>query len=201
MGAERQLSVARAVMQDKAQQEAKALRDELDLAELSADKFSKTLKENLAKAAQELGFVNSGVAKVRVEIMENESRIYASKNSKKNSVRKANKAKVEKVQRKVIPSEEDEQNSYEVSNNSTEDNSILKDKPVIIQVGAFGDHRNAKSLTEKLSEFKAYIERIFIDNKYLYRVRIGPLSNLDLAKSIKSKLFELGHTSSHLVVN
>ena len=153
------------------------------------------------KAAQELGFVNSGVAKVRVEIMENESRIYASKNSKKNSVRKANKAKVEKVQRKVIPSEEDEQNSDEVSKNSTEDNSILKDKPVIIQVGAFGDHRNAKSLTEKLSEFKAYIERKFIDNKYLYRVRIGPLSNLDLAKSIKSKLFELGHTSSHLVVN
>jgi rare lipoprotein A len=153
------------------------------------------------KAAQELGFVNSGVAKVRVEIMENESRIYASKNSKKNSVRKANKAKVEKVQRKVIPSEEDEQNSDEVSKDSTEDNSILKDKPVIIQVGAFGDHRNAKSLTEKLSEFKAYIERKFIDNKYLYRVRIGPLSNLDLAKSIKSKLFELGHTSSHLVVN
>ena len=153
------------------------------------------------KAAQELGFVNSGVAKVRVEIMENESRIYASKNSKKNSVRKANKAKVEKVQRKVIPSEEDQQNSDEVSKNSTEDNSILKDKPVIIQVGAFGDHRNAKSLTEKLSEFKAYIERKFIDNKYLYRVRIGPLSNLDLAKSIKSKLFELGHTSSHLVVN
>ena len=153
------------------------------------------------KAAQELGFVNSGVAKVRVEIMENESRIYASKSSKKNSVRKANKAKVEKVQRKIIPSEEDQQNSDEVSNNSTEDNSILKDKPVIIQVGAFGDHRNAKSLTEKLSEFKAYIERKFIDNKYLYRVRIGPLSNLDLAKSIKSKLFELGHTSSHLVVN
>ena len=153
------------------------------------------------KAAQELGFVNSGVAKVRVEIMENESRIYASKNSKKNSVRKANKAKVEKVQRKIIPSEEDQQNSDEVSNNSTEDNSILKDKPVVIQVGAFGDHRNAKSLTEKLSEFKAYIERKFIDDKYLYRVRIGPLSNLDLAKSIKSKLFELGHTSSHLVVN
>ena len=153
------------------------------------------------KAAQELGFVNSGVAKVRVEIMENESRIYASKNSKKNSVRKANKAKVEKVQRKIIASEEDQQNSDEVSNNSTEDNSILKDKPVIIQVGAFGDHRNAKSLTEKLSEFKAYIERKFIDDKYLYRVRIGPLSNLDLAKSIKSKLFELGHTSSHLVVN
>ncbi len=155
------------------------------------------------KAAQELDFVNSGVANVKVEIMENESRIYAAQNSEKNKVRKANKAKVEKVQRKVIPLEEGiDKNFSEVVNISDdEDNLILKDKPVIIQVGAFGDHRNAKSLSEKLSEFKAYIERKFIDNKYLYRVRIGPLSNLDLAKSIKSKLFELGHTSSHLVVN
>ena len=155
------------------------------------------------KAAQELDFVNSGVAKVRVEIMENESRIYAAQNSQKNKVRKANKAKVEKIQRNVIPTEEGvDKNPSELANISRdEDNLILKDKPVIIQVGAFGDHRNAKSLTEKLSKFKAYIERKFIDNKYLYRVRIGPLSNLDLANSIKTKLFELGHTSSHLVVN
>ena len=121
----------------------------------------------------------------------------------KNKVRKANKAKVEKVQRKVIPTEEvvDKNSSELVNMSEDEDNLILKGKPVIIQVGAFGDHSNAMSLTEKLSEFKAYIERKFIDNKYLYRVRIGPLSNLDLANSIKSKLFELGHTSSHLVVN
>ena len=46
--------------------------------------------------------------------MENESRIYASQNSEKNKVRKANKAKVEKVQRKVIPTDE------EVDKNSSE---------------------------------------------------------------------------------
>ena len=78
---------------------------------------------------------------------------------------------------------------------------ILNNKPLLIQVGAFSDHRNAKSLTKKLSEFKAYVERIFINNKYLYRVRIGPLTNLDIANTIKTKLFDLGYTSSHLVVN
>lgn len=61
LGAERQLSVARAVMLEKARTEAEALKDELDLAELSADKFSKTLKENLTKSAQELGNVFEGV--------------------------------------------------------------------------------------------------------------------------------------------
>ena len=152
------------------------------------------------KAAEELGFLNAGVAKVRVEIMENESRIYASKNSLKNKVRKANKAKVEKVQRKKLSENSDEYFSKKTLE-SNSDNQILKNKPVIIQVGAFSDHRNAKSLTEKLSQFKAYIERKFVDNKYLYRVRIGPLTNIDIANSIKQKLFNLGHTSSHLVIN
>ena len=70
-----------------------------------------------------------------------------------------------------------------------------------IQVGAFTDHRNAKSLTQKLSDFQAYIERTFVYNRYLYRVRIGTIDNLNLAEYIKNKLFELGYTASHLIVN
>ena len=45
------------------------------------------------KAAQELDFVNSGVANVKVEIMENESRIYAAQNSEKTKLEKLNKQK------------------------------------------------------------------------------------------------------------
>ena len=155
------------------------------------------------KAAEELGFMNNGVAKVRVEIMENESRIYAAKNTKQDKVRKANKARIEKVEVKSLDNSENEEILITNQNeeNAQGTNSILNNKPLLIQVGAFSDHRNAKSLTEKLEEFKAYIERIFIDNKYLYRVRIGPLTNLDIANTIKTKLFDLGYTSSHLVVN
>ena len=155
------------------------------------------------KAAEELGFVNNGVAKVRVEIMENESRIYAAKNSNPDKVRKANNAKVEKIEVKNLDNNETNSTSMnqEIIQNNKDSNMILNNKPLLIQVGAFSDHRNAKSLTKKLSEFKAYVERIFIDNKYLYRVRIGPLTNLDIANTIKTKLFDLGYTSSHLVVN
>ena len=78
---------------------------------------------------------------------------------------------------------------------------VFKDNKIAIQVGAFTDHRNAKSLIKKLSEFKAYIKREFIDDKYIYRVRIGPLSNIDLANQLQDKLFQLGYTSSHLVMN
>ena len=80
-------------------------------------------------------------------------------------------------------------------------NSELKNNKIAIQVGAFTDHRNAKSLIDKLSEFKAYIKREFVDNKYIYRVRIGPLKNINLANELQEKLFQLGYTSSHLVMN
>ena len=84
---------------------------------------------------------------------------------------------------------------------ATDENFVLKDNKIAIQVGAFTDHRNAKSLIEKLSEFKAYIKREFVDDKYIYRVRIGPLSNINLANQLQDKLFQLGYTSSHLVMN
>ena len=85
--------------------------------------------------------------------------------------------------------------------NETDENFVLKDSRIAIQVGAFTDHRNAKSLIEKLSEFKAYIKREFVENKYIYRVRIGPIENINLANQLQEKLFQRGYTSSHLVMN
>ena len=54
-----------------------------------------------------------------------------------------------------------------------------------IQVGAFQDHRNAQSLIEKLSDFEAYIKENSLNEKYLYKVRIGPIENINIANSIK----------------
>ena len=158
------------------------------------------------EAAKQLGFVNKGVAKVRVEILEDESRKFANElvKSKKN----AKAAVVQEVEKKDLSVNSD--NSVVKSNQSTMnsdldeelvENFVLKNNDIAIQVGAFSDHRNAKSLIEKLSEFKAYIKREFIDNKYIYRVRIGPLDDLSEANQLKDKLFDLGYTSSHLVMN
>ena len=51
------------------------------------------------KAAEELGFIKNGVAKVRVEILENESRKYVSNDQKNNYVAKA--AEVTEVRKKI----------------------------------------------------------------------------------------------------
>ena len=158
------------------------------------------------KAAQELGFVNTGIAKVKVEILENESREHALVNSD-NKMTKVESAEIKEIKKTEIVNNFEKENikinKVKILPNQDYDeiNSILTDKPLAIQVGAFTDHRNAKSLTQKLSDFQAYIERTFVNNKYLYRVRIGPIDNLNLAENIKKKLFELGYTASHLIVN
>ena len=151
------------------------------------------------KAAEELGFIKNGVAKVRVEILEDESRKYAL--SEQENVYVAEAAEITEVSKKnLLPNPEFEEKKIKKKNEDVLENSILNDKELLIQVGAFTDHRNAKSLIEKLSEFKAYINRVFINNRYLYRVRIGPINDLNHANKMKMELFELGYTSSHLVM-
>ena len=151
------------------------------------------------KAAEKLGFIKNGVAKVRVEILEDESRKYVSENSK--NILVAESAEVTKVSKKnLLPDVDYTEQVKKDDNKMVSNNSILTNKELLIQVGAFSDHRNAKSLIQKLTDFKAFINRVFINNKYLYRVRIGPINNLNKANEMKKKLFDLGYTSSHLVM-
>ena len=55
------------------------------------------------KAAEELGFVNLGTARVKVEILEDESRKYSVKDSE-TKMMKVQSAKVKKVEKKVLKS-------------------------------------------------------------------------------------------------
>ena len=158
-------------------------------------------------AAKELDFLKEGIARVRVEILEDESRKLAS--GSKNSVNKVESAEIKEIKKREFSNHSDLklENSPKIKENDkkednlSSENSILKDAPLAIQVGAFNDHRNAKSLIEKLSEFKAYIVREFVNETYFYRVRIGPIESIDIAYSIKKKLNDLGFTSAHLIKN
>ncbi len=160
------------------------------------------------KAAKELGFLGRGVAKVRVEILEEESRELALLSSN-DFQKQVEPAKVKEITKIDITSSNEgdfDKDKKILKKNSSDsepqiDNSILGNKELEIQVGAFTDHRNAKSLIEKLSEFKAYIKREFVESKYLYRVRIGPIENINQANQIQEKLYGLGYTTSHLVMN
>jgi rare lipoprotein A len=166
--------------------------------------FARNRIIDLSKAAaKKLGFVKKGIAKVRVEILEDESRKLASRIE--DTTKKVESAEITKIKKDTFSNDTalESENSRNIKKDEilSSENSILKNGPLAIQVGAFNDHRNAKSLIEKLSEFKAYIIREFVNESYFYRVRIGPIENIDLAYSIKKKLNDLGYTTVHLIKN
>jgi len=73
-----------------------------------------------------------------------------------------------------------------------------------IQVGSFGKLINAENLRQKLGPFGAHlvkISQVVVSGDTLYRVRIGPLSDINLADSIVSKLANYGVLEHRIVVN
>jgi len=73
-----------------------------------------------------------------------------------------------------------------------------------IQVGAFSELGNAENLRRKLDTIGnvlVKISQVVVDNKSLYRVRIGPLSDVEYADKIVQKLIQLDEHDHHIVIN
>jgi peptidoglycan lytic transglycosylase len=73
-----------------------------------------------------------------------------------------------------------------------------------IQVGSFSKLVNAENLRKKLGPFGEHLVKIsqaVVSDDTLYRVRIGPLTDIDLADSIVSKLANYGVNEHRIVVN
>lgn len=166
------------------------------------------------KAAGILGILKSGTAKVRVQINEEKSRKIAM-DYDNYEVFVSDAGQSEKVVKKEIIKEilnDDERNKTTLKQtNNKKKEKISKDevikqdkelntKKMLIQVGAFSDIRNAKKLLEKLKNFKAYIKREFVNEKYFYRVRIGPISSQLVAQNILKKLKNNGLQNSKLII-
>jgi len=73
-----------------------------------------------------------------------------------------------------------------------------------IQLGAFSNLLNAERLRKKLGPIGENIVRIsqvIIEGENVYRVRIGPLFNIDDADKIVAQLAPLGVSDHHIVLN
>ena len=82
--------------------------------------------------------------------------------------------------------------------------SSQNDGGFFIQVGSFSELANAETLRKKLGplgEHLVKISQVIVTGKTLYRVRIGPLNDIDFADSIVSKLSGYGVYDHHIVVN
>ncbi len=73
-----------------------------------------------------------------------------------------------------------------------------------IQVGSFGQLANAESLQQKLGPLGEHLIKVsqaIVDGETLYRVRIGPLTDIDYSDSITNKLESYGVFEHRIVVN
>jgi rare lipoprotein A len=80
---------------------------------------------------------------------------------------------------------------------------LEEDLPLFIQMGSFSSQLNASNMVQSLvavNETAARISHIQTDEGLLYRVRVGPLFDIDEANAVLSRLRGKGFQTAHIVV-
>lgn len=80
---------------------------------------------------------------------------------------------------------------------------VTRDAPLYIQLGSFGSESNAQNLLLDLqttNESTAAVSQLETEEGLFYRVRIGPLYDLDEANSVVRRLRDKGYTQTRIVV-
>jgi rare lipoprotein A len=78
-----------------------------------------------------------------------------------------------------------------------------QDVPLFVQMGSFSSHDNATNLVQNLvdaNESTAQISSLQTDNGIFYRVRVGPLFDIDEANAIVRRLKGKGFQTARIVV-
>lgn len=178
---------------------------------------------DLSKAAAEkLDFIDSGTAKVRVEILEKESKAL------KREIL-ANGGKVvggapiletqeeiqsnepvvlvpqQVVSEEVVPAEQavivaDEPIYSPTKKRLQKVQEIALEKGYYIQAGAFSQKENAILVQQRLNEYgNVIIQDVNRPNGVLHRVRIGPFENGEDAAALKQMIEQNGYTDMRLI--
>lgn len=80
---------------------------------------------------------------------------------------------------------------------------VEKDAPLYIQMGSFASQMNASNLVQNLhaaNETSARISKLKTSNGLFYRVRVGPLFDIDEANAIVERLKVKGFQTARIVV-
>ncbi|MGB0749767.1 MAG: septal ring lytic transglycosylase RlpA family protein [Magnetospiraceae bacterium] len=172
------------------------------------------------KAAQVLGFVNQGTAKVRVQNVTHKSLALA-RGDQSPQVVEGSGIVVEsdpkpKVQVAALPGPDSGDTrsdaspaGFPVEVNEVEADTTPSMLPVgptsiFVQVGAFSQKGNADRLARKLESLVATPQISQItrpDGLTFYRVRLGPLVSVDAADSVLAQVMNIGHPEARIVVD
>ena len=180
-----------------------------------------------AKAANLLGMVQSGTARVKLELLSDESRALA------NAARNGKSTKGVEVafnqtgqlpngyyvaphgpvasdrqltEADIVQTAQSGQVDGHYKDGNFYPNAVVQQSPVsatkiYVQAGAFGQADNAKRLVEKLGKIAtANVEPVNYAGRTLYKVRLGPLDSVRAADNVLSKVLANGQSDAIIVV-
>lgn len=181
------------------------------------------------RGAQLLGFEQNGTAKVRVQIMKDESMLLAAKASSKggDSISPAPTAAPSGVVTgKALPpsgggvatpaapkagatvGQAAQPTATALGSLQTPQVtgqvSVVPVKPsnIFIQAGAFLRQGNAQQLQRKLSSLgQTRITQFMLNQQRFYRVQLGPIASVEQADALLQKLIDTGHPDARIAVN
>lgn len=180
------------------------------------------------RAAQLLGFEGQGTARVRVQIMPEESRILAGKlapsgGANEPSVAAAPRGSVSAeslpppgsaepsrpvtvAANRVDPSAQRAAAAAEATERALASQEVtttaVHSTGIFVQAGSFSRHDNALRLSARLSGVgKTNVEQVSIKGKTWYRVRFGPLSSVDEADRLLESVIAAGQQDAKVIVD
>lgn len=170
------------------------------------------------RGAQLLGFERQGTAKVRVRILEDESRQHAlaAQNKSPPPELAAPPAAVPVTSVAAAPLEADGSQSAAATAPAEQQarrelvvdwpdgqvtNQAVKGSSIFIQTGAFLRRDNATRLSIRLSGFgRTRVVPQVVGAQRFFRVRLGPIASVSQADGILQRLVNQGHKDAHVVV-
>ena len=172
------------------------------------------------RAAQLLGFQRAGTARVRVEIIADESQ-RLKLTAMNGSLPQSEKITGQAVAKQTVRSEPI---SGSASTRARRDRAVSAvprratgevvksgivttvptpaDSQLFVQAGAFADFANASKVRTRLSQLgPAWVTKARIGRRDFYRVRIGPMQNLDSADAVLAEMISSGFPKAQIVVD
>jgi rare lipoprotein A len=174
-----------------------------------------------ARAAELLRFKQQGTAKVRVEIVEAESRRLAGEDLQRRDTAEAPPAvpagevETASLSDETAPSGRSASDSQQQSRQTVArgdggqsqlDGEVtqqpVQDTSIFVQAGAFTQYDNANRLRAKLSPLgNAEIERAMVNDRQFFRVRLGPVQDVATADKLLNRVVDQGYTRARVVVD
>lgn len=168
------------------------------------------------RGAQLLGFQQQGTAKVRVEIMEQESRALAAAAQRQGGdtgQAPPKAAPVSVVVKEPLPGSTPPPSKttplppVTVPTPLPEPDGNVIVMPVyssriFVQAGAFARYENARALSSKLAWIgPAQVTTAFVGEQRFYRVRLGPIGTVAEADTVLSRVVSAGHPEARIIVD